>query len=91
MYARSGQETGMKAICGCCGHDWLLPKGWAERFHPPATANRFMVEGCRRCLDEGDTGSGAFWWRLEDGTEAGCLAGEDELEAQGITILDPHK
>ena len=77
----------MKAICDGCGHDWEIPDNFIARLHPPTGAIRFMSAcGCERCVE--DWRGGAFYWRMEDGTTKGCLAGYDELEAQGIKIFE---
>jgi hypothetical protein len=76
----------MKTICDCCGHDWETPDKFIAHMHPPKGAVRLMqMEGCPKC---GDGQGGAFYWRMEDGTTKSALAGIDELEDEGITILD---
>ena len=76
----------MKAICDGCGHDWEMPESFVARLHPPRKAVRLMSAcGCERCVENFD--GGPFYWRMEDGTTATALAGEDELEEQGVEIL----
>lgn len=77
----------MKAICGSCGHDWELPDSFVARLYPPKGAVRFMSAcGCERCVE--NFNGGPFYWRMADGSTRTALAGQDELEEQGATILD---
>ena len=75
----------MKAICDGCGHDWEMPDSFVAKLYPPKGAARMMVRGCEKCV-EGPT-CGWFYWRMEDGTTRGALAGEDGLNEQGVAVL----
>ena len=77
----------MKTICDGCCHDWETPDDFIARLYPPEGATRMMSAcGCDKCT-EGFEG-GPYYWRMEDGTYKPAMAGQDELEAQGIVTLD---
>lgn len=76
----------MEVKCDHCGHKDTFPDDVLKHMYPPkGTVRMISYEGCSKC---GDGRGGEFCWQLEDGTLKGCLAGRDELEDQGIPILN---